>query len=474
MNEREGDPDPGVRRGIARRTVLSLAGVALAAGLGACGRAERTTAAASGELRAIAHDAYVFGYPFVLMDVTRTASLAVAPADRLWHATAPPTPERHDVVRMNLDTLYSSAWLDLSEEPVVVRMPAVPPGRFWLLQFMDAWSNTVHNPSAMRPQVRPGTTTPPYTYVITGPGWSGDLPSGLTPLPMPTPTVWLLGRIQVNGPDDVAAVRAIQQEMRVATLSDWIAGRETASTAAPPPTDETPAERVARMDPREFFDRLCARMRTDPPAPVDEPAMARFARIGVEPGGQIEGLAEEDLRTAVRDATQTIGVYVDPQTRLENGWTFDPRTGVYGTEYLHRAAVARKGLGANLPQDAIYPTFFGDADSGGVPNRFRLRFEAGALPPVDAFWSLTAYGADDRLVPNAAGIQSIGHEVPVVPAPDGSVELAIQNEDPGDAVPQGNWLPIPREGAFSLTLRMYAPHAEAIEGTWRLLPVTPI
>ncbi|MEU2257860.1 DUF1254 domain-containing protein [Nocardia xishanensis] len=472
MSEPDDAASSSAGRVITRRTMLGWA-TATALGLAACGRDDED-AAVTGESAAIANEAYVFGYPLLLMHETRKAALESTPVNHFQHSGVLPTPDRRDIVRLNVDTLYSSAWLDLSHGPVALQVPAMDRDRFWLMQIMDAWTNTVHNPGSVHPQVRAGVSTPPFGYVITGPNWSGALPDELTPLPMPTPTVWVLGRIQVDGPDDIPAVRAIQRDVRLVSLEDWVARRPSPTEPLRPPPSRPPAEQVTEMDARRFYDRLCALMNIDPPAPADAPAMERFARIGIEPGGRVEGLSNADLTTAADDAKRTIGVYVDPQTRMDNGWTFDPTAGVYGTDYLHRAAVADKGLGTNLPQDAIYPTYFGTADTYGTPKRFRLRFERGQTPPVDAFWSITAYGADGFLVPNPANIYSVGHQEPVVPGPDGAVELAIQHRNPGPAVPQHNWLPIPAEGEFSLIMRLYAPRPEAIDGRWQVPAVTPV
>ncbi|MCP2292111.1 DUF1254 domain-containing protein [Nocardia amikacinitolerans] len=472
MNEWDGAHSSGAGREITRRTVLGWA-TAAAIGLAACDRSTDEEPAVLSEAGVVANDAYIFGYPLVLMHATRDAVLASTPVNRFQHAAALATPDRRGAVGYNLDTLYSTAWLDLSGGPIVLQVPEVDPGRYWLMQIMDAWTNTVHNPSSVRPQVRPGVTTPPFTYVIIGPNWSGALPGELTPLPMPTPTVSVLGRIEVEGAADISRVHDIQRGIRLASLGDWVARRVApAEPVTPPEPSRPPVEQVADMDARDFFDRLCALMDTDRPAPADEPAMARFAEIGIAPGGRVRGLSDAELTAAATDAKRTIEVYVDPETRMFNDWSFDPQGGVYGTDYLHRASVARNGLGANLPQDAIYPTYFGTADDNGTTVRHRLRFAAGQTPPVDAFWSLTAYDAEGYLVRNPAGIYAVGHQVPVVPGPDGSIELAIQHDDPGSAVPQGNWLPIPSEGPFSLTMRLYAPRPEAIDGRWQPPPVT--
>lgn len=465
--------------GVSRRTVFGLAAgaAAAAAGLSACGRSDDASSGpattAPGAAESIAKDAYIFGFPLVLMDVSRRAAEASTPVNRFQHAAALPTPARRDVVRLNLDTLSSIAWLDLRAEPIVLQVPAMAGGRYWLMHLLDAWTNTAHNPSSVRPQAKSG---PPYTYAVVGPDWSGPLPDDVTVLRVPTPTVWLFGRIQVNGPEDLPAVRAIQKQLTLVPLSDRTAGRVPAETTpvAPQADSVPPAEQVAHMDARTFFDRMCAVLAINPPAPDDAPAMRRFATIGITPGGEVVGLSDDDLAAAADTARQQIPVYLDPKSVNENGWTFDPSIGAYGTNYLQRAAVAWRGIGASLAEDTIYPTLFASADGNGGPGRFRLHFPPGQLPPVDAFWSLTAYDADNYLTANPAGIYAVGHQRPVVPNPDGSVDLAIQHADPGPSVPAGNWLPIPESGQFSLTMRLYAPKEEAIQGRWQPPPLTSV
>ncbi|MBF6133211.1 DUF1254 domain-containing protein [Nocardia otitidiscaviarum] len=455
---------------VSRRTVL---GLAAAAGitLAACGRSDDGAGATStdaADLRGIAADAYVFGYPLVLMDATRTAFEAIVPTNRFLHADSLPTPARRDLVRVNIDTLYSISWLDLAAEPIVLRVPAVESGRFWVMQFLDAWTNTVHSPGSIQPRVGPDAPGPPYTYVVTGPGWAGGVPDDVVRLEMPTPTVWLIGRIQVDGVEDVPAVRARQRELALVPLGDWLAGRPAPEgTVKPVETTTPPAFRVGSMDANSFFTRLCALMAVNPPAPEDAPALARFARIGIRPGGAVTGISAADLTAGVATARRQLPTYTDPDTTVANGWEYSTQLGDYGTDYRLRARVAQQGLGANLPEHAIYPNLDGLADTDGTPNRYRLRFPPDQIPPVDAFWSITAYDGDGFLIPHPSGVHSVGHHIPPVPNPDGSLEIAVQYENPGSAVPPSNWLPIPDAGPFSLTMRLYAPQPSVLRGEWR-------
>ncbi|WP_458687850.1 DUF1254 domain-containing protein [Nocardia tengchongensis] len=462
---------PGRRRPVLVAAALTVT-LAATFGLSACGSdsssdksSASSTAAASDDPAAIAADAYTFGYPLALMDATRASA---APANHFDHARTLPTAADRQVVRLNLDTLYSQAWLDVKNEPMVIQIPEMDAGRFWLMQFMDAWSNTQHDPSSLDPQQKSGAKSGSFTYAITGPGWTGTLPEGVTPLPVPTDTAWLLGRVQVNGEGDVDAVHAIQDKMRLIPLSQWVSGNHE-NPGDPGASDKSvqPSKQVADMDGPTFFGKVSALMVDNPPAAADAPAMARFAKIGLTPGGHVDKVTADVLNTGVATAKKSITDFKDPSSKDENGWVFGTNTGTYGTDYLNRAYIASRGLGANLPKDALYPTNFANADDNGTPIRYTLHFADGQLPPVGAFWSLTAYDADSFLVANPANIFAVGHQVPLVRNPDGSVDIAVQNADPGAAVPVGNWLPIPASGPFSLTLRLYAPDQKAVDGTWK-------
>ncbi|WP_174184005.1 DUF1254 domain-containing protein [Nocardia barduliensis] len=460
--------------GLSRRAVLGMAATSMAAlGVAACGGSDQDDAerpAVTSEGGMIAKDAYVFGFPLVLMDITRATAEATTPANRFRHATSLPTAAVRDRVRPDPDTLHSTAWLDLTSEPMVLQVPAMGGGRFWLAQVLDAWTNNVHNPSSRRPQA--ASATPPYTYVVTGPGWSGALPEGLTPLPVPTPTVWLIVRIQVDGEDDLPAVRSVQRELTLTPLSAWKA--RTRPPASEPPGEQSnaqrPVEQVLAMDAHEFFDRMCALMAINPPAPGDTPAMRRFATIGIRPGGAVEGVSDAELTAAADTVEQQLPVTLGANTINDNGWVTDFSAGRYGTDYLLRAVTAYGALGIPLPEDAHY--LFTAVPGGSGP--FRLHFAADELPPVDAFWSLSVYDAANYLAANPAEIYSIGHHVPVVLNPDGSLDLTLQHDDPGPGVPKGNWMPIPASEMFSATLALFAPKEAVLQRRWQPPPLIPL
>ncbi|MGY1945417.1 DUF1254 domain-containing protein [Nocardia asiatica] len=456
--------------GLSRRAVLGMAATSMAAlGAAACGGSEEQGAgrsAVTSKNGMIAKDAYVFGFPLVLLDVTRVSAEATTPVNRFQHATSPATAADREQVRPDPDTLRSTAWLDLTSEPMVLQVPGMG-GRFWLAQVLDAWTNNVHNPSSRRPQAV--SDVPPYAYVVTGPGWSGVLPEGLMRLAVPTPTVWLIVRIQVDGEKDLPVVRSLQEGLRLVPLSAWQAGARP--HASEPPSGRSngqrPVEQVLAMDGREFFDRMCALLSINPPASEDAPAMRRFATIGIRPGGAVEGVSNAELTAAADAVEQQLPVTIGANTINDNGWVTDFGAGRYGTDYLLRAVTAFGALGIPLPEDAHY--FFTAVPAGSGP--FRLHFAAGELPPVDAFWSLAVYDAADHLVANPAEIYSIGHHVPVVLNPDGSLDLTLQRDEPGPGVPEGNWLPVPASEPFSATLALFEPRDSVLQRRWHPPPL---
>ncbi|WP_244975911.1 DUF1254 domain-containing protein [Nocardia huaxiensis] len=454
------------RRPISRRSMLALGAAALA-GSGLSVRAGH--ASADTDVLATAVQAYIFGYPLVLMDASREAAAAHLPVNTIAHATALPTPDSTYVVRPNLDTLYSLAWLDLRKEPVLLSVPAMP-DRYWLMQVLDMWTNSFQDPSSIDPR----TTSAPYTYAVTGPTWNGSLPAGITPLPVATDTAWLIGRIQSKGAGDIPAVNEIQQQLRLSPLSTWssagpgatITGMQQLGGATKPP------DIVAAMDAPTYFQRLCTIMADNPPAAEDAPALARFATLGITPGRYTATAPRAllDLAAELAKRQITTSFYSSILTGAENRWFTPEVIGVYGTDYLSRAAIAHTGLGANLPRDAIYLNTLGVA----TPTlRYRLHFPAGQTPPNNAFWSITAYTSGGYLVPNEAATYAVGSTT-VHPNPDGSIDLAIQPTAPDASVPQGNWLPIPTQGQFTLTMRIYAPKPEALDGTWQPPALMPL
>ena len=472
-------PFRGPPMNVTRRTALTLGlGTALTASIPAALRAQFVGPIEALDEFWLATDAYVFGYPLVTMEMTRRVITNVAevqgthgPMGQIVKLRQYPDATFRDVTAPNADTLYTMAFFDVGKEPWVLSTPDMK-GRYFLLPMLDGWTNVFEVPGKRT------TGTGPQSYAITGPGWSGSLPSGVKQLKSPTSIVWLLGRIYCTGtPEDYAAVHALQDQFKLVPLSAY--GK--AYTPPPGQVDATidmktaVRDQVNRMDAVAYFTLLAQLMKANPPAAADVPALAGFAKIGLVPGKDFDA---SKLKADFISRIPQVGFdrimlqfKVNKNVKNVNGWMFDTQTGVYGTEYLNRALITAIGLGANRVQDAVYPTSLKDADGNDYngANKYVMRFPKGQLPPVRGFWSLTMYDANYFFVANPINRYSISARQNLKANPDGSVDLYIQTQSPG-ADKESNWLPAP-SGKFVLMLRMYWPNEKSpsiINGTWKI------
>lgn len=419
----------------------------------------------SDDVALLAEQAYIYGYPLVLMAATRDVMTATGneatPVNHFNHKRTFPDPSFTDVVSPNADTLYSLAWLDLHRQPMVLSVPATD-GRYYLMQLLSGWTDVFASIGKRT------TGTGPGRFVIVGPSWQGKLPSGLQEIRSPTEMVWLIGRTQTNGPADYAAVRALQDQYRLMPLD------ERAIDAPLPQRGSNitpPAEQVAKMEPATFFGGLAALLPTNPPTSADASAMGELARLGVRPGlpfraksAQQSALAEGVSRgRAVIERAAKNG-----QSAHKNGWVSHLGLGSYGTNYLTRAAVAMFGLGANLAADAVYAQARTDSQEQALQGskRYCVHFEPGQTPPVDAFWSVTLYNERQFFERNPIDRYAIGDRDDLQFNPDGSLDLYVQHDMPADAK-RKNWLPAPDGGSFNLVMRMYEPRREILDGRWQ-------
>ncbi|MEV0600540.1 DUF1254 domain-containing protein [Streptomyces sp. NPDC050315] len=468
------------RHGTLRRNATAVAVSTLLLCTSA-GQADAAGSASSGS-RSVAADAvnaYVYGYPLVLTQATRRLSTNVirpdaatnrAPVNQFVTAKNVPGPEFKTVVSPNVDTLYSSAWLDLKAEPVVLHVPNTH-GRYYLMPILSAWTDVIASPGKRT------TGTTAGDFAITGPGWRGSLPAGVKEIKSSTNTAWIIGRTQLNGPADLPAVRALADRYTLKPLSAY--GR--AYTPPPGRIDRSvpttpPADRVARMDAPTFFSHLASAMAANPPSPADARMVATLKRLGISPGKPFDINAKgaataQALHQAVSAGQQKIQKAVSGLGKDVNGWRFALDLGRYGTDYPRRAATAWQGLGANLPQDAVYPVTFTDSRGRQLTgaHRYTIHFPPGHTPPANAFWSLTMYDQQGFLVPNALGRYALGHTAKPELNSDGSLDIHVQHEPPA-AGERANWLPAPA-GSFNLMLRMYWPQQSVLNGTWSPPPV---
>jgi hypothetical protein len=424
------------------------------------------------DVRTLSHEAYSYLYPLVIMEVTRLQGTNVAeqtggftgPANEFVHIRAFPTAEFRAVVRPNFDTLYSSGWLDLTGGPQIVHAPDTD-DRYYMLPMLDMWTDVFANPGKRT------SGTAAADFLVAAPGWHGDVPEGLTLINAPTPYVWIIGRTQTNGPSDYEAVRAVQDGYTIRPLDPSSALAATVDPAVDMTTE--PLTLVNGLSAVEFFTWASKLLAVNPPHSTDFSILERIANIGIIPGKDfdVSALSESDVAELEAGALAARQEFVSTLPKLgthANGWTsYLDTMGVYGNFYLKRAIVALIGLGANPPEDAVYPLLITDAD-GEKPvgeSNYVLHFDKTELPPVFAFWSLTMYDEEGYQVANELNRYAIGDRDQLTYNDDGSLDIYLQHTSPGPDA-ESNWLPTSAGGVLGITMRLYGPKPEVLTGSW--------
>lgn len=473
-----------VRR--SRRLISIAVAAVMVAALAGCGGGDdepaATSTAVSGavtpdEARAIAKDAYIYGFPMV--DNYRVQySYFVDKQDPeykgAWnevHSSAQVfTPADTAVQTPNSDTPYSMLGADLRTEPLVLTVPPIEEGRYYSLQFVDGYTYNIGYVGSR------ATGNGGGKYLLAGPGWKGEKPDGIDEvIRADTDLVLVIYRTQLFGPDDIDNVEKIQAGYQAQPLSAFL--NQPAPAAAPPIDFVKPLTADQQKTSPQFFEILNFALRFAPTLPSEKELRARFATIGIGPDGtfKADSLAPE-MRTAIE------GGMADAWTEFDTFQKDELNTGkvtagdlfgapeVMGDNYLYRMAGAVVGIYGNSKQEAIYPFF--ETDSTGAPltgaNDYTYRFAPGQLPPVNAFWSLTMYELPSSLlVANPINRYLINSPMldSLVKDPDGGLTLYIQNTSPGPDK-EANWLPAPK-GKFRMVLRLYWPEEPALDGQWK-------
>jgi hypothetical protein len=373
-----------------------------------------------------------------------------------------PPADYRGVTAPNADTLYSVAWVDLGTEPQVFSHPDMGK-RFFLFPMLDLWTEVFASPGSRT------TDGKAANILITGPGWTGTVPAGMTEVKSPTRYMLILGRTYADGtPADYKIVNALQAQLKVTPLSQF--GKPYTPVA--PSVDPNPRfsmtdkvrDVIDGMDTAAYFNMLAKLMGSSaPPTAADAPIVAQMARIGLSPG-QLFDMSKlpADVQAAIADTPKTAFAQIAAQqekggTKV-NGWVIPAAAGAYGTNYLDRAFVSAFGWGANLPEDAVYPST--KVDETGAPlngaNTYTLTFAQGQTPPVGGFWSITMYDSEYFFVPNALNRFTASMRNKPVFNADGSLTLTFSNAAPApDKI--NNWLPAPK-GDFILMMRLYGPN----------------
>ena len=479
--------------GFVKRTVWSALGATFFACLvvAGCGSSSKVAQDAK-EVEAFetAKEAYIYAYPLMTMEMTRRVTTNVAapvgtsaPMGQFAKLREYPNASFNAVTAPNADTLYTTTWLDVSKEPWVISIPDLK-GRYALFPMLDGWTDVFQVPGKRT------TGTGAQKYAITGPGWTGTLPAGVTEYKSPTGIVWLLGRIYCTGtPEDYKAVHALQDQMTVVPLSSY--GKPYTSTpGAVDSSIDTKTgvrDQVNAMDAASYFKLFANLLKTNPPAAEDAPMVVKLAKIGIVPGqdfdvSKLEPSAAAGLAKAPKAAQDKIAAWFKEglavgDAKLENGWVFTTKTGLYGTNYIQRATVTWYGLGANRPQDAVYPTSEGPkiVEKYNGANKYVLHFPKGGMPPVNGFWSVTMYNAQYFFVDNPLNRYNISQRNKFKTNADGSTDIYIQADSPGKDK-ESNWLPSPKDD-FVLMMRLYWPKETApsiLDGSWKIPEVKKV
>ncbi len=427
-------------------------------------------------------DAYVYAFPLMMTDATKCSATNVeeadlaghAPVNQFIHAQHLANADAKMVVTPNVDTIYTQAWMDISEEPMIYMMPKTD--RFFKVQIMDAWTNTV------------AVLDAPGEYAFVSPDWNGVLPKIMTRIEVPTNTVWMIARILSKGEDDLPAVKEIQNEMELVPLSvynsDAYQNGDGDKTYDMPKGkydkehDFVPVEHVISMDLQTYFETANRLMEENPPAEEDKDVLEKFAALAIGPGltfdsGKIPGdetahfqQLKNNLKTVFAGEIQKYGV------KLGDWKYFGPPIGDFGTAYTYRAVIALNGLGANTTDVAIYPKTDTDKDGQVLNGEKTYTLHLDSLPPIKegGFWSITAYGSDNFLIANKLNRYCINDRSDCVFNKDGSLDIILSVDEPKENT--ANWLPVSKE-EFHLFMRIYSPDEEAIK-TWQAPIITAV
>jgi len=427
------------------------------------------------ETQQIATQAYLYTYPMVLMDVTRKQMTNAeagkfpsrGPMMQFTHLRTFPAVDFKEVVRPNFDTLYSPAWVDVAQEPVILSVPEVK-DRFYMLPMLDMWTDVFAVVGTY------GTGTDAGEYALCLPEWKGQLPEGVKRINVPTSIFWILGRTQTNGPKDYDYIHKIQDGFKIVPLS-FYGKKYTPPFKKDPSVDDVtpPLTQVERMDGRSYFTYAMALMQKFPPHITDMVMVNRMRRIGLSPDNfdfnKLPAGVREALNHAARTGHDVMRKYIPRLGYDANGWQMVTKSiGVYGNDYLQRATINLIGLGANPYEQAIYPLNITDRN-GKVPQggkKYVMHFEKDQVPPVNAFWSITMYDEDGFQVENKLNRFAIGDRDELKFNQDGSLDIYIQHEAPAGNR-ESNWLPSPPAGNLGITLRLYAPKQQVLDGRWK-------
>jgi hypothetical protein len=426
------------------------------------------------EARAIAKEAYIYGFPMVdsyriqydYFTDTKNPEFK-APWNHIANIPRVTTPADTTAQTPNADTPYSWLGLDLRAEPIVLTMPVIPKERYFTVQLIDAYT---FNFDYIGSRV---TGNDGGVFLIAGPGWKGATPNGVTKvIHADTDFIFAFYRVQLFNPNDLDNVKKVQAGFKVQTLSSF-AGTPAVTTQAV--NFIKPISRADQKTSLQFFNILNFVLQYCPTDPSEVDLMARFAKIGVGAGKTLDvSKLSPEIRTAMEQGmadgwADFNGVFaLFNQGKVQSGDVFGTRA-YMKNNYSYRMAAAVLGIYGNSKEEAMYPLYGVDSTGQKLSgaNKYTLHFANGQLPPVNAFWSLTMYKMPESLLV-ANPINRYLINSPMLPElkkdADGGLTIYIQNDSPGKEK-EANWLPAP-VGPFMMYLRLYWPKDSALDGQW--------
>ena len=431
--------------------------------------------------RKISKDSFLFGLPLVYIALSSDVATNVpepqgtrAPINQFAHYRTFPDASNREVVGFNLDTLYSFAWIDLSEEPLILSVPEMG-DRYWNMMVLNAWNDVEAAPGSRTLGSKGGT------FAIIGPNWKGYIPKEITEYRVSTNISAVAGRTYTSGEaDDLAAANALQDQFILTPLGKWGMDYEPpANVPIKPGVDasKTIPAQVMGMSAEVFFNRFAMLLANNPPYEADDPIVAQLTKLGIEPGVEFKlSNYTPEIQTAINagymEGWKELETYKDKMGEKINGWMLTLDLGRYGTKYAYRAIWTFSAVGGNLAEDAIYPLAREDGEGQKLTgtNDYTLHFSKEEIPPVDAFWSLTIYDNESFLVANSINRYSLSSRDEMNYGEDGSLTIYIQQESPGKDK-EANWLPAPSGEIGYLALRLYDPKKQALDGKWKPQPV---
>jgi hypothetical protein len=427
------------------------------------------------QARAIAKEAYTYGYPLVdnyrvqySYYVDKKSPNFKAPWNHLKNINRVFTPADTAVQTPNSDTPYSWAGLDLRAEPIVISLPEIEKDRYYSVEIWDAYTYIIGYAGSRT------TGNDAGNVMVVGPGWKGETPEGIEKVYVSdTDFGVVVIRTQLFNPADIDNVEKIQAQYKMQPLSAFLG--TTPPPAAPVVDFIKPLTADEQKTSLEFFNIMNFVLGYSPPVPSEVAVRERFAKIGIAGGETFDpATLSPEMKTAIEagraDAWADFAGAVKQmdQGKITSGDVFGSRD-FLGDNYLYRW-LGTTGIYGNAKEEAIYPVLAVDSKGEKLDgaNRYTLHFAAGELPPVNAFWSTTMYELPqsllvanpiDRYLLNSTMMDQFVKDA------DGGITLHFQNESPG-ADKEANWLPAPK-GPFWVIMRLYWPKEAALNGDWK-------